>query len=139
MTPFSEIYERAASKIEDPDLALLPEEDLKDMFHGWLMSAISQFRKCKNDLSNRDEENKQFNVDLLDVEKEILAILVVRQWLEPQVNSVLLTKQVFADKEQKYYSQSQHLAELIALDEKMKLEAQRLSRDYTYGYGSYWT
>lgn len=139
MTPFSEIYERAASKIEDPDLALLSEEDLEDMFHGWLVSAIAQFRKCKNDLSNRDEENKQFNIDLLDVEKEILAILVARQWLMPQLNSVLLTKQVFADKEQKYYSQAQHLSELMALDESLKLEAQKLSRDYTYNSGSYWT
>lgn len=139
MTPFSEIYERAASKIEDPDLALLPEEDLEDIFHGWLVSAIAQFRKCKNDLSNRDEENKQFNIDLLDVEKEILAILVARQWLMPQLNSVLLTKQVFADKEQKYYSQAQHLSELMALDESLKLEAQKLSRDYTYNSGSYWT
>lgn len=139
MTPFSEVYERAASKIEDPDLALLSEEDLEDMFHGWLVSAIAQFRKCKNDLSNRDEENKQFNIDLLDVEKEILAILVARQWLMPQLNSVLLTKQVFADKEQKYYSQAQHLSELMALDESLKLEAQKLSRDYTYNSGSYWT
>ena len=52
MTPFSEIYERAASKIEDPDLALLPEEDLEDMFHGWLMSAISM-RKMTTPASRR--------------------------------------------------------------------------------------
>lgn len=138
-TPYSEIYERAASKIEDPTLALLSEEDLEDMFHGWLMSAISQFRKCKNDLSNRDEENKQFNIDLLDVEKEILAILIVKQWLAPQLSSVLLTKQIFSDKDAKFYSQSQHLTELMALDERLKLEAQKLSRDYTYDSGSYWT
>lgn len=139
MTPFSEIYERAASKIEDPELALLSEEDLEDMFHGWLNNAIAQFRKCKNDLSNRDEENKQFNVDLLDVEKEILAILIARQWLTPQINSVLLTKQVFSDKDAKYYSQAAHITELMALDDKLKVEAQKLSRDYTYDSGSYWT
>lgn len=139
MTPFSEIYERAASKIEDPELALLSEEELEDMFHGWLNSAIAQFRKCKNDLSNRDEENRQFNIDLLDVEKEILAILVTRQWLAPQINSVLLTKQVFSDKDAKYYSQAAHITELMALDDKLKVEAQKLSRDYTYDSGSYWT
>ena len=99
MTSYEEIYNLAASKIEDPELALLSEEDLEDMIHGWLNSAIAQFRKCKNDLSIRDEENKQFNVDLLDVEKEILAILIARHWLAPQINSVLLTKQVFSDKD----------------------------------------
>ena len=132
-TSYEEIYNLAANKITDPEIALLLPEDIEELFHGYLISAIPKFRKCKNDLSNRDDELRQFNVDLLDVEKEILAILVVREWLQPQLYSALLTKQVFSDKEQKYYSQSQHLSELRALDETLKIEAQKLSRDYTYG------
>ena len=138
-TSFSEIYERAANKIEDPEMALLSSEDLEELFHGYLMSAIAQFRKCKNDLSNRDDELRQFNIDLLDVEKEILAILVCQQWLQPQLYSSLLTKQVFSDKEMKYYSQAAHISELRELDEKLKLDAQKLSRDYSYNSGSYWS
>ena len=137
-TTYDAIYNIAASKITDPEIALLSSDDLEEMFHDYLISAISQFRKCKSDLSDRDDEIRQFNADLLDVEKEILAILVVRQWLQPQLYSALLTKQVFSDKEQKYYSQAQHIAELRALDETLKLEAQKLSRDYSYGNGSYW-
>ena len=135
---YDAIYNIAASKITDPEIALLSSDDLEEMFHDYLISAISQFRKCKSDLSDRDDEIRQFNADLLDVEKEILAILVVRQWLQPQLYSALLTKQVFSDKEQKYYSQAQHISELRALDETLKLEAQKLSRDYSYGNGSYW-
>ena len=132
-TSYEEIYNLAANKITDPEIALLLPEDIEELFHGYLISAIPKFRKCKNDLSNRDDELRQFNVDLLDVEKEILAILVAREWLQPQLYSALLTKQVFSDKEQKYYSQSSHIAELRALDETLKIEAQKLSRDYTYG------
>ena len=132
-TSYEEIYNLAANKITDPEIALLLPEDIEELFHGYLISAITKFRKCKNDLSNRDDELRQFNVDLLDVEKEILAILVVREWLQPQLYSSLLTKQVFSDKEQKYYSQSSHLSELRALDETLKIDAQKLSRDYTYG------
>ena len=132
-TSYEEIYNLAANKITDPEIALLLPEDIEELFHGYLISAIPKFRKCKNDLSDRDDELRQFNVDLLDVEKEILAILVVREWLQPQLYSALLTKQVFSDKEQKYYSQSSHLSELRALDETLKIEAQKLSRDYTYG------
>ena len=132
-TSYEEIYNLAANKITDPEIALLLPEDIEELFHGYLISAIPKFRKCKNDLSNRDDELRQFNVDLLDVEKEILAILVVREWLQPQLYSALLTKQVFSDKEQKYYSQSSHLSELRALDETLKIDAQKLSRDYTYG------
>ena len=137
-TTYDATYNIAASKITDPEIALLSSDDLEEMFHDYLISAISQFRKCKSDLSDRDDEIRQFNADLLDVEKEILAILVVRQWLQPQLYSALLTKQVFSDKEQKYYSQAQHISELRALDETLKLEAQKLSRDYSYGNGSYW-
>ena len=137
-TTYDAIYNLAANKLTDPEIALLSSDDLEEMFHDYLISAISQFRKCKSDLSDRDDEIRQFNADLLDVEKEILAILVVRQWLQPQLYSALLTKQVFSDKEQKYYSQAQHISELRALDETLKLEAQKLSRDYSYGNGSYW-
>lgn len=132
-TSYEEIYNLASNKITDPEIALLSQEDIEELFHGYLISAIPKFRKCKNDLSNRDDELRQFNVDLLDVEKEILAILVAREWLQPQLYSALLTKQVFSDKEQKYYSQSSHISELRALDETLKIEAQKLSRDYTYG------
>ena len=141
-TSYEEIYNLAANKITDPEIALLLPEDIEELFHGYLISAIPKFRKCKNDLSNRDSKNyynnvRHFNVDLLDVEKEILAILVVREWLHPQLYSALLTKQVFSDKEQKYYSQSSHLSELRALDETLKIDAQKLSRDYTYGNSEY--
>lgn len=136
-TSYEEIYNLASNKITDPEIALLSQEDIEELFHGYLISAIPKFRKCKNDLSNRDDELRQFNVDLLDVEKEILAILVAREWLQPQLYSALLTKQVFSDKEQKYYSQSSHISELRALDETLKIEAQKLSRDYTYGNSEY--
>lgn len=136
-TSYEEIYNLASNKITDPEIALLSQEDIEELFHGYLISAIPKFRKCKNDLSNRDDELRQFNVDLLDVEKEILAILVAREWLQPQLYSSLLTKQVFSDKEQKYYSQSSHISELRALDETLKTEAQKLSRDYTYGSSEY--
>ena len=76
-TPYETIYNRALAKITDYDLALLPDEDLHLMFKGWLTSAISKFRKCKSDLSDRDDELEIFNADLVDEEIEILALLVV--------------------------------------------------------------
>ena len=137
-TSYETIYDRATRRLTDFDLAAMSDVDLEDTLHGYLLSAIAQFRRCKNDLSDRDDELRQFNADLLDVEQEILAILVARAWLQPQLQSVLLTNQVFSDKEQKYYSQAQHLSTLSDLDERLKLEAQKLSRDYTFSSGSYW-
>ena len=132
MTSYGTIYKWALRKIDDPSLAQWAEEDLENELYGWMLSAIAKFRQCKNDLSDRNEELKQFNTDLLLVEQEILAILMAREWLAPQLNSVNLTSQVFGGKEEKFYSQAAHLDSLSDRDEKLKLEAQQLHRDYTY-------
>ena len=136
-TSYEAIYNRALSKLTDYDLAFMPTEDLQAMLHGWLLSAIAKFRKCENDLSSRDEELGTFNVDLVDEEVEILALLIVCEWLEPQVNSVTLTHQMFGGKEEKWFSQSSHLAELKALRDDTRTEARKLMRDYTYAHSSY--
>lgn len=137
MTSYETIYEWALRKIDDPSLAQWPEGDLENELHRWMLSAIAKFRKCKNDLSDRDDEQKQFNSDLLLIEQEILANLMAREWLTPQLNSVTVTLQVFGGKEEKYYSQAAHLTSLEIRDEKLKLEAQQLHRDYTYTDNEY--
>lgn len=137
MTSYETIYNVALSKITDPQLAILPEEDLENMLYGWMRSAIAKHRKCTSDLSDRDEELKQFNADLTDLEVEILGILIAREWVSGQLLSVTNTLQVFSGKETNYYSQAAHLKELQALDETLRLEAQQLSRDYTYTNNEY--
>lgn len=107
-TPYSRIYDRALSKITDYDLAYLPDADFQLMLSGWLHSAIAKFRKCASDLSDRDDELATFNVDLVDEEIEILALLMVCEWLEPQVNSVTLTHQLFGGKEEKLWQYFAH-------------------------------
>ena len=132
MTQYSTLYEKCLSKIEDPTLAMLPEEDLENMLHGYLMSAIAKHRKCEHDLSDRDEELKQFNFDLSDLEIEIISILMTREWISQRLNSVTNVMQVFGGKEEKWFSQSSHIKELREMDDRLRLEAQQLSRDYSY-------
>ena len=120
------------SKLEDPTLAMLPEEDLENMLHGYLMSAIAKHRKCEHDLSDRDEELKQFNFDLSDLEIEIISILMTREWISQRLNSVTNVMQVFGGKEEKWFSQASHIKELREMDDRLRLEAQQLSRDYSY-------
>lgn len=101
MTSYQEIFERFSQKITDYKLLELSDNDIHDMLKQWMASAISKFRRCHTDLSDRDDELEEFNTDLLDIEKEILAELMVGEWLEPQLNSVLYTSQFFGGKEEK--------------------------------------
>ena len=128
MTPYETIWDAFASKVND--YMDISDEDLDDLLLGYLKSSIARFRKCTSDLSDRDDDLERFNVDLTDIEIDILALQMVEEWLRPQVNSALLTKQIIGGAEEKFYAQSNHLDKLLALKEQNKIDAQKAYRDY---------
>jgi hypothetical protein len=132
MTLYSTLYNRALAQITDPLLAQLPEADLENMLHDWLMDAIVEPVVGEYNFSDRDEELKQFNFDISDRDQKILSIHMVRGWLGPQIKSVTLTQQVFSGKESKYYAQANQLAEMRALDEQLRKDADLLFCRGTY-------
>ena len=132
MTSYEVVYNRFAQKITDYDLSMLSEGDLAATLFGYLISAISKFKRCKSDLSDRDDTALEFNVDLLDSEIEILALMMVVEWIEPQLNSSLITSQFFGGKDEKFFAQSNQLEKLMALKESTAKTARKLIRNYTY-------
>ena len=132
MTSYEVLYSRALAQITDPLLAQLPEEDLEIMLHDWLMDAIVEPVVGEYDFSDRDEELKQFNFDISDRDQKILSIHMVRGWLAPQIKSVTLAQQVYSGKETKFYAQANQLAELRALDEQLRKDADLLFCRGTY-------
>lgn len=132
MTSYNEIYERFAQKITDFKLLDLSDADLGVQLYAWMLAAIGRFRRCKTDLSQRDDETQQFTEDLLDIEKEILAEMMVVEWLNPQINSVLYTAQFFGTSEENFYAQQTQLSQLQTLKKNSVIRAQKLMRDYGY-------
>jgi hypothetical protein len=59
----------------------------------------------------------------------ILSKQMVHEWLAPIKNDIALLAQFFGGREQKFYSQAAHLAEVRAADEDAFLEARRMIRD----------
>ena len=132
MTLYSTLYERALAQITDPLLAQLPEEDLEIMLHDWLLGAIVEPVVGQYDFSDRDEKTKQFNFDISEIDQKILSIHMVRGWLAPQIRSVTLTQQVYSGKETKWFAQANQLAEMRALDEQLRKDADLLFCRGTY-------
>ena len=130
MTSYESLYNRALAQITDPLLAQLPEEDLKNMLHDWLMDAIVEPLVGEYDLSKRDGEG--FTDNISERDQKIIAIHMVRAWLAPQITSVTLTQQVYSGKETKYYAQANQLAEMRALDEQLRKDAELLFCRGTY-------
>lgn len=136
-TPYEKVYNRFLQKISDFNLAEADDYSFDEMMNGWLNSAVIRVRKCQHDLSKRDDELQEFEEDLSDLEIELLALGMVDAWVSPMLNSTELTLQFIGGKEEKYYSQSQMLAELRNLKKENSLEMNRLHNYYTYTNNSY--
>ena len=136
MTSYAEIFNLALSNITDPSLAKWPEEDLSNELYIWLQKAIGKLPQIRSEVAERDAfdpinvKGLGFKKDLSDTTKTVLALAIAREWLGPQISSTLNTSQRFSKKEG--YSQAEHLRQLMALDDKYKLEIKTLLRDDTY-------
>lgn len=67
----------------------------------------------------------------------VLSKQMVCEWLKPQVRSTLNTLQVFGGKEQKWFSQAPHLAELQNLLTNTELDVRNMIRDRGFMWNSY--
>lgn len=135
-TPYEKIYNRFSQKITDFNLVEIDDYSLDEMLQGWLQSAIVNTR-TSSDLSDRDDANGVFNNDLSDRDIELLAMGMTMAWLDQYLNSTENVLQFIGGKEEKYYSQANHIAELRALREDIRVEMKRLHSYSTYINNSY--
>ena len=144
---YDKIYSRFFSKIEAYDFLELPEENLYSFLTEWLHSVIANphVRKLFETFIIYDEVQEikykmKYTVDEFSDEEfliEILSIGLIISWLEPRVNSINNVAQVFGSKEEKFYSQSQHLHELRALVKDSRIKQRRLIADRGYAWNPY--
>lgn len=138
-TTYEKIYNKFAASITDYSLYELLQSDepqvqefVDNMLLGYLTSAIAKFYKCTKDLSDRDDDMKSFHIVLDDIEIEILGLMMVNEWIEPQLNSTLYTNQFIGGSTEKFYAQSSQLGQLRALEERSRNKTRKMIRDYTY-------
>lgn len=133
MTSYSDIYSVFFSKVTDYSFLQLEEVDVEEILKPYLISSITKFKKrCRLDLSDRIDMIDQFNIDLSDEEIEILASLMIVEYLSPQIVNLELIRQNMSNKDWKLYSQANHLKELKDLRNESREEAERLIMEYTY-------
>lgn len=136
-TPYEKIYNRFSQKITDFNLPEIDDYSLGEMLRGWLDSAIVNTRKCKNDLSLRDDNLEEFGEDLLDLEIELLACGMVDAWVNQYLNSTDNVLRMIGGKEEKWFSEANHIAELRALKSDNIRRMNSLHNYWTYTNNSY--
>lgn len=134
MTPLTDVYEVFLSKISDYTFLSLTETEIEDDLYGYLKSAIAKFYRCKNDLTIQTDEFgvMSFASTLTPLEIEILATLMIVEYMKPQILSSEILKQSLSDKDFRIYSQANQLRELNLTYRMFRTEAKKLITEYGY-------
>ena len=144
---FEDIFSRFLLKVTDYNFVRLEEDTVNEMMIGWLKATLSKpyVRRIFSSLTI-DEDFEEIEFELknpvdeqsdADYVEELVATGMVVEWVTPQVNSVINTQQMLSGKEVKFYSQSQHLAELKGLLSDSNQALRKMIRDHGYFVNSY--
>jgi hypothetical protein len=113
-TPFSDIYDLFLVLVQDTKLIDLYNQSLGDFeiyLQGFLMPAITDFDNCEQNLEVYSLTSSQFTATLTLKEKNILAKLMVIQWLLKEIQNVSQMNLHLNDTDFKRYSEAQNLRE----------------------------
>lgn len=136
MTTIEEIYDSFLSKISDYSFLSenITQQDIEDDLFGYFKTARTKFYRCNNSLEVTDDGTGllTFGVDLHPMEIEVLATLMLVEYLKPQLITSETLKQSLSDKDFKIYSQASQLREIRLLYKAMIADASKLITEYTY-------
>lgn len=144
---YEAIFSSFLGDVTDYDLASLRPTDSYELMKEYLHKALAETYVARLFSSKQlDDATQEFSFELKRVIDEdadtefvthALAKWMVYEWVHKQVNNTALTAQFFGGKEQKWFSQSQHLSELQALQTNAYNEAYRYIMQRGYINNSY--
>ena len=140
---FETISASFLDKITDFDIINLEDEVVEELQLGYLKGALgipyvrALFKTIQIDNDKSTEGGITINYELNVADDntdeyfvlEVLSKAMVIKWLEPQVKSKVNIAQMFGGKEQRWFSQAQHLSELKDMLETEKISLNKLIRD----------
>jgi hypothetical protein len=133
MTKLVDIYESFLGKVSDYSFLTISEDEVNDELFGYFKTARTKFYRCKNSLELVDQDGEQvFTVELHPMEIEVLATIMLVEYLKPQMITSETLKQSLSDKDFKIYSQASQLREIRLLYQAMKADSNKLITEYTY-------
>lgn len=142
-TYLSEVYDAFLSSISDYSILERPREEVESDLFTYFKKARAKFYKCKQSLElSEDEYGKYFAefedgkevkpVKLTGFEINILAHLMIVEYMKPQVLATEVMKQSLSDKDFRIYSQANQLRELNLLYRLFRRESEKMITEYTY-------
>lgn len=130
-TPYSEVDNRFLEKIEDKMFFNMSNEDMQKTLDMYKVSAGIKFKQCPK-IADRDDEARVYNQTLTDEEVEILALLMVVEWVRPRINSIEVLESTMSTRDYQTFSNANHMKALQTMIVNTLREVDRLIVSYTY-------
>lgn len=144
---YEDIFSYFFGEVTDFKIASLEVSDAYELMREYLHKTVATpyIRRLFSSIVLSDETQvlsfEMLEEQDLEADKDFVVLVLskgmVVQWLEPQVRSKVNLAQMFSGKEQKFFSQSAHLAELRGLLEDVSLDVRNMIRDRGYINNSY--
>lgn len=133
-TPFSDIYTKANVLFEDAQLlASLDDDEYDELLELFLSNTTSiQFKSCKKDLSDIDNDLKQFNPDLDSEEQWIIAYGIRLVWLERKLYKEENLRNRIGNRDYQTFSPANLIDKLILLIDKTKKDLKNKINLYSF-------
>ena len=111
------------------DVKIVPEDEISedDFVIGILWDDLED---SEEKIPKVMVENSSFEAELTAEEMNILALLMMKAWLQRQVTSIENTRMKYSGIEFKFTSQANHLSKLLALLEECRRQAHHMQRLY---------
>lgn len=145
---YETIFNKFLGRVTDYDFLTIDEAYLWEQVSEWVENSIAtpSLRVIFSSITcDKETQTLTYTLrnsagdelsDQLYVEK-LFAMSFVIQWLEPTVKNKVNLNQMFGGKEEKYYSQAQHLSELRGILEDTVVRFKKEIRDHDAIYNSY--
>ena len=143
-TPYEKIYANLLPKFRSYEIPLMTEEEVKEYLQDYLVPAITRFHICRQDLSDRNDTEGYFNVELTDTEVEILSNFLLLEYIDSTyIRTPTLLKVSLSSSDFNAFSPSFFLDKLMNMHKTYLSENETLlsryawlgARDKKYNFG----
>lgn len=130
LTSFDEIYNRFLGKVTDDMYLEWTIEDTQRDLQNILLDALPGFEFPRFPIYEYSLEEEKFGSHLTPEEVEILALLMMRSWLQRQIASIEHIRMKYSSADFKMTSQANHLAKLLELKKEIERQCHHAQRLY---------
>ncbi len=132
-TPYEKLYENLLPKFRSYEIPIMTEEEVKEYLHDYLIPAIARFHVCRKDLSDRDDVEEHFNVELSDTEIEILSNYLLLEYIDSTyIRTPTLLKVNLSSSDFNAFSPANMLDKLMAMHKTYLSENETLLSRYAW-------